>query len=119
MPPPTGEANVSQIRLPFTLQELSEDQGKYRIFKFGNSLGIVLMTADGEVKAFSAICTHLSCTLQYRSDLSMIWCACHNGQFDLEGRNIAGPPPKPLEEFAVHIDQSTGDISISKDIENA
>ena len=40
---------------------------------------------------------------QYRADAQQIWCACHNGTFDLRGRNLSGPPPKPLEEFAVNI----------------
>lgn len=118
VPPASGEANVSQIILPFTLQELSAETEKSKIFKFGNSLGIILVTPENEIKAFSAICTHLSCTVQYRSDLSMIWCACHNGQFDLKGRNIAGPPPSPLEEYAVHVDGSTGEIAISKSVAN-
>jgi Rieske Fe-S protein len=48
------------------------------------------------------VCTHLNCTVQYRADLSHIWCACHNGHFDLNGKNIAGPPPRPLEAFAVN-----------------
>ena len=52
--------------------------------------------------AFSAVCTHLNCTVQYRPDLSQIWCACHNGHFDLNGKNVEGPPPRPLEAFAVN-----------------
>jgi Rieske Fe-S protein len=32
-----------------------------------------------------------------------IWCACHNGTYDLEGRVASGPPPKPLEELAVKV----------------
>ncbi len=39
----------------------------------------------------------------YRDDFKHIWCACHNGHFDLTGRNIAGPPPRPLEEYRVEI----------------
>ncbi|MBI4391409.1 MAG: Rieske (2Fe-2S) protein, partial [candidate division NC10 bacterium] len=59
-------------------------------------------TPAGELRAFSAVCTHLNCTVQYRPDLSHIWCACHNGHFDLTGKNIAGPPPRPLETFVVN-----------------
>ena len=40
---------------------------------------------------------------QYRDDIGHIWCACHNGHFDLNGRNIAGPPPEPLEAFDVAV----------------
>jgi Rieske Fe-S protein len=62
-----------------------------------------LKTPGGELRAFSARCTHLDCTVQYREDLNHIWCACHNGHFDLAGRNIAGPPPTPLERFDVNV----------------
>ena len=55
----------------------------------------------GEVLALSATCTHLDCTVQYRKDLGVIWCACHNGKYDFNGRNIAGPPPRPLDEYRV------------------
>ena len=40
--------------------------------------------------------------MQYRPDLSRIWCACHNGHFDLNGKNIAGPPPRPLDPYVVN-----------------
>ena len=74
-----------------------------RIFKFGSRPGLLVMGADGEYKAMSATCTHLSCTVQYRSDVKQIWCACHNGMYDLNGRNVSGPPPRPLEQFDVHV----------------
>jgi cytochrome b6-f complex iron-sulfur subunit len=41
--------------------------------------------------------------VQFRPDMGHIWCACHNGHFDLAGRNIQGPPPRPLEELAVEL----------------
>jgi cytochrome b6-f complex iron-sulfur subunit len=74
-----------------------------KIFRFGNRPALLLLTADGEYHALSAVCTHLSCTVQYRSDLREIWCACHNGLYDLAGRNVSGPPPRPLQTYQVHI----------------
>lgn len=72
-----------------------------RIVPFGTAPVIVIRTEANEIRAFSAICTHLDCTVQYRPDLRHIWCACHNGHYDLNGRNIAGPPPRPLTPFDV------------------
>jgi cytochrome b6-f complex iron-sulfur subunit len=74
-----------------------------KIFRFGNRPGLLLLTKEGEYHAFSATCTHLSCTVQYRTDLHQIWCACHNGLYDLNGRNVSGPPPRPLENYQVHV----------------
>ena len=73
-----------------------------RIIPFGSSPVIVVRTATGELRAFAATCTHLACTVQYRPDLGHIWCACHNGHYDLNGRNISGPPPAPLSPFDVN-----------------
>ena len=64
---------------------------------------LVVRTPTGEVKAFNATCSHLACTVQYRTDLEHIWCACHNGHYDLNGKNIAGPPPRPLTEYDAHV----------------
>ncbi len=74
-----------------------------RIIRFGQQPVILLRTDTGEFRAFSAICTHLSCIVQYRGDFKHIWCACHNGHYDLQGRNISGPPPRPLEKYAVKL----------------
>lgn len=70
---------------------------------FGAEPALVVRLASGELRAFTGVCTHLSCTVQYRPDLQEIWCACHNGHYDLNGRNIAGPPPRPLRAYDVHV----------------
>jgi cytochrome b6-f complex iron-sulfur subunit len=81
--------------------ELKPNSGK--IFRFGQHPGLLIRTAGGEYRAMSATCTHLSCTVQYRDDLHEVWCACHNGMYDLNGRNASGPPPRPLESFEVQV----------------
>lgn len=83
------------------LADLPLNSGK--VVRFGSKPAIVVRTPAGDLKAFSAVCTHLQCIVQYRPDMERVWCACHNGQFDLSGRNVAGPPPRPLEEYAVAV----------------
>ncbi len=100
-PPPNVEASVSSVTLPMRVSDVANNSGQ--IFRFGDRPGILVRTPSGELRAFSARCTHLDCTVQYRDDLSHIWCACHNGHFDLNGRNVAGPPPSPLESFEVRL----------------
>src|SRR5439155_21848478 len=85
IPPVSGEASTASVSLPFKPDELPVNTGK--IFKFGNRPGLIVRTADNQLHAFSATCTHLGCIVQYRTDLSHIWCACHNGHYDLNGRN--------------------------------
>jgi Rieske Fe-S protein len=101
IPPPAGESTAASVTLPIKPSDVKPNSG--HIFKFGNRPGIVIRTPAGDLRAFSATCTHLNCTVQYRSDLSHIWCACHNGHFDLQGDNIAGPPPRSLEQYVVNL----------------
>ncbi len=101
IPPAVGESAAATVTLPIKPGEVKPNSGQ--IFKFGSRPGILVRTRAGELRAFSAVCTHLNCTVQYRPDLSHIWCACHNGHFDLTGKNIAGPPPRPLEPFVVNV----------------
>ena len=110
VPPPERESAASQVTLPFPPSEVARNTG--RIFRFGNQPGILIRTPAGELRAFSARCTHLDCIVQYRSDLTQIWCACHNGHYDLTGRNVSGPPPRPLTAYEVS-ERST-QIVISK-----
>lgn len=100
IPPEAEESTVRAVTLSMKSQDVKPNSGQ--IFRFGNQPAILVRTPAGELRAFSAVCTHLACIVQYRSDLSHIWCACHNGHFDLHGKNIAGPPPKPLEQYSVN-----------------
>ncbi|MEW6051356.1 MAG: ubiquinol-cytochrome c reductase iron-sulfur subunit [Candidatus Zixiibacteriota bacterium] len=102
-PPASGEANVTQLKLAFKRSDIEADPKKAKTFKFGRDLGIILITDTGELRALAARCTHLDCTVQNRPDLGILWCACHNGRYDYSGRNISGPPPRPLEQFAVNV----------------
>lgn len=101
VPPDVEESTAHTVTLALKPQEVKPNSGQ--IFRFGSQAGILVKDSNGELKAFSAVCTHLACIVQYRSDINQIWCACHNGHFDLNGRNVEGPPPKPLEQFVVNV----------------
>jgi Rieske Fe-S protein len=101
VPPAVGESSAGSVTLALKPDDIKANTGQ--IVKFGSRPAIVIRTAGGELRAFSAVCTHLNCTVQYRPDLGSIWCACHNGRFDLNGHNIAGPPPRPLDPYVVNV----------------
>jgi Rieske Fe-S protein len=101
VPPKIPEAATRRV-IAAKKDELAP--GTFKTFPFGSQPGILLRTAGGEYRALSAVCTHLGCTVQYRNDDRSIWCACHNGLYDLDGRNVSGPPPVPLERFEVHVE---------------
>lgn len=101
IPPASAESAASSVTLPINPSDIAPNSAE--IFKFGNRAGILVRTPAGELRAFSATCTHLNCIVQYRDDIGHIWCACHNGHFDLQGDNIAGPPPRSLEQYVVNV----------------
>ncbi len=99
-PPKQAEVVVKSVKAG-KVADFANDTGT--IVKFGSKPVILIRDTKGSFKAFSAVCTHLECTVQYRSDFGMIWCACHNGKYDLNGRNVSGPPPRPLDVFEVTV----------------
>ena len=99
-PPPVPEAAVNEASVG-KASDLKPNSGK--IVKFGSRPVILIRSTESEWRAFSAICTHLNCTVQYQETSHQIWCACHNGMYDLSGRNVSGPPPRPLEQYQVHV----------------
>lgn len=110
-PPKQAEVEVTSVKVG-KLSDIEKDSGT--IVRFGSKPVILVRSANGEMRAFDATCTHLDCTVQYRKDMGLIWCACHNGKYDFNGRNIGGPPPRPLDEYRVIIQGE--DVLISKKV---
>jgi cytochrome b6-f complex iron-sulfur subunit len=100
MPPPMPESSQNSVKAA-NIKDLKPNSA--RIFPFGSRPALLIRLADGSFRALSAVCPHLNCTVQFREDSKTIWCACHNGQFDLSGKVIAGPPPRNLEEYDVNV----------------
>ena len=69
------------------------------IVRAGAARILVFEDAQQKLRALDARCTHEGCTVQYVPGDSVIWCACHNGKFDLDGRVLSGPPPRPLAGY--------------------
>lgn len=66
---------------------------------------IVVHTQDGQIRAFSAICTHLGCVVEWEEQRQFILCPCHDGRFNaLTGAVISGPPPSPLPAVDVVVE---------------
>jgi Rieske Fe-S protein len=69
---------------------------------YGNS---ILLNFEGQWKAFSAICTHEVCTIQFPG--KTLYCPCHGATFDASnGAVLSGPPPRPLPEYQVQIQKN-------------
>lgn len=85
---------------PYRMDQLKPDaEGRWPPpFNFGGK-PCLLILVDGEPRALNAVCTHVECTVEYRAAQGDIFCNCHNGVYDVNGRNISGPPPRPLEVY--------------------
>ncbi len=74
---------------------------------------IVVNTKTGGVKAFSAICTHLGCIVNWNTRKGSIECPCHDGYFNpVNGSVVSGPPPRSLTGYEVVV--RDGKILIGK-----
>ncbi len=110
VPPPVGEANISSLKIG-TVDDIWDKP--FRIVQFGRTPVIVVKEPDNSIRALEATCTHLSCIVQYEAEDNVIWCACHNGRFNMAGEVISGPPPRALEEYEVNTFDN-GEIWISQ-----
>jgi cytochrome b6-f complex iron-sulfur subunit len=84
-------------------------QGGMRVFRFNKEPVILVHTRTGQFKAFSARCTHMGCVVQYvdAGEAPRFECHCHGSQFDITGKNIAGPAPRPLPQYKVTLNGSS------------
>jgi len=74
-----------------------------RIVRFNKKAIILVRTEQEQVKAFSAVCTHLGCVVEFKPEEKIFKCNCHGSQFDMTGKNISGPAPSPLKPLRVDL----------------
>lgn len=79
--------------------------------KTASSYGVYVIRGPGDqVKAFSNICTHLSCRVTWKDADKEFHCPCHNGIFSMDGKVVSGPPPRPMDTYPVKVEN--GNLSI-------
>ena len=93
-----AEAEAKPVTIPLANLPVGGSQQ----ITYGGLPVMVLRTKES-IKAFSMICTHLGCILQWNAEQGEFYCPCHDGYFDRFGEVIAGPPPVPLEQFPVQV----------------
>jgi len=79
--------------------------GSHRKFVASNGAPAFLFRTKSGVFAYSAICTHQGCTVDYLAAGKKLVCPCHRGSFDpfKNGRVVSGEPPRPLDKISVSI----------------
>lgn len=81
--------------------------------KFKDSQGVWIVRVRDGIYALSTVCTHLGCTPNYLPNEAKFKCPCHGSGYRTTGLNFEGPAPRPLERFAISLDDS-GQIKIDK-----
>lgn len=73
----------------------------------------VFLVWDGltSVRGMSATCTHLGCRVRWEQAAKRFKCPCHGGEYDPQGRVVAGPPPRPLAVVSARINDD-GDVEV-------
>jgi Rieske Fe-S protein len=67
---------------------------------------------DQQIRAISALCTHLGCQVRWAGDEQKFRCPCHGGVYDAGGNVLEGPPPRPLEAIEARIDPAGGVVLV-------
>lgn len=66
---------------------------------------VFIVSSENDLTVLSATCSHLGCLVNYNKEKGEFICPCHGGRYDLSGKNIAGPPPAPLNSLPVRMEQ--------------
>lgn len=99
---PGGEERPSEGRVRCgTLSSLPV--GSARFIRHGTEPILVVRSSEETIQAFSAVCTHLRCILQWDDRTKNILCPCHAGAFDRNGNVLSGPPTRPLHEYPAEV----------------
>ena len=73
----------------------------------------ILVDYGGQWRAFSSVCTHAGCTVQFTG--SSVYCPCHAGYFSPTNGSVqGGPPTTPLPEFGVVVQNGSLYVSQSR-----
>jgi menaquinol-cytochrome c reductase iron-sulfur subunit len=63
----------------------------------------VLTSNNRDFIVFDPRCTHLGCPYRWNSDQKLFLCPCHNAVFNVDGRVVSGPPPRPLDRYPAKV----------------
>ncbi|MHB8419737.1 MAG: QcrA and Rieske domain-containing protein [Myxococcales bacterium] len=114
-----GAASIDSVKGPEgflalgRLDELSEEPRELPLsaevrdgwLRQREELGSVWAIREGgAVRVFSSVCPHLGCAVDYDAQTRRFVCPCHDSTFAVDGRVLAGPSPRSLDELPTRVD---------------
>ncbi|MBV6647388.1 MAG: Rieske (2Fe-2S) protein [Cyclobacteriaceae bacterium] len=67
---------------------------------------VIIVNFDGEIRAFTSVCTHSQCSRNWVFGATQATCTCHGSKFNYKGEVVAGPAQRDLRNFTVSQDGS-------------
>ena len=92
-----------QSGVPTQLEYVATVQDGYLESKTQKAVWAVKQ-ANGDVTVFSPMCTHLGCGYHWDGGAQRFKCPCHGSAFDISGRVVGGPAPRPLDALPSKVD---------------
>lgn len=74
---------------------------------WGNEAAWVYRKSEQEFVVYDLHCTHVGCPVSWSAPAKRFFSPCHGGVFDIDGRVLAGPPPRPLDRYEHKIEKGT------------
>ncbi len=98
-----GSASKVELGVPTLFKAKIERQAGWIVDE--RELSIYVLTDNGrDFVALSNICTHLGCRVRWITDEQQFFCPCHNAAFAKDGRVLDGPPPRPLDQYEIKVE---------------
>lgn len=98
-----GSASKVELGTPTLFKAKIERQTGWIVSE--TQLSIYVLTDNGrEFVAMSNTCTHLGCRVRWIADQQQFFCPCHNAAFAKDGSVLSGPPPRPLDQYEVKVE---------------
>jgi cytochrome b6-f complex iron-sulfur subunit len=101
--PPPGHDTMTSVISAGKISDIPGYLQGAKLIKFNRKAVFVYKNGQNQIKALSAVCTHLGCVVEYHSGEQRFKCNCHGSVFDVDGKNMSGPAPLPLTPYRVEI----------------
>jgi Rieske Fe-S protein len=96
---PSRRAHAKKVAVDIGKIEALKKVGGSSLIKIKEQKVLLIRDTDKTVRAINPICTHKNCTVKFSSETMKMHCPCHKSAYDLDGRVLDGPAPKPLSRF--------------------
>jgi len=102
--PEPGEPDLTVVGVPVLANFTSLVTDAYMKASPKDVAIYVINNGDGTFTVYDDHCTHLGCPFNWDDKTGTFECPCHNGVFDIDGRVVGGPPPRPLDRYEYKVE---------------